>query len=323
MTSCLTSVKLYFIKHMFTGKAGMDVRNYYEPPPDYSDSESDELHCKSLSAINVRYSKPRVTSNNVSVLVDQPSQQRRGSSTSHHNSFAAVERSNEVSEIVVPFNIPRSNWTLCEKKPTTTVIMSVQQQSGQHEQQDPQQPHQLPSSRIIPTMTSTAALSTLQNNLHNSLIQQQYQHQNNKQSVLQPQLHFPNNNQTSSKLTSNGHHHNSQLFQSIRKRMHDHATHNAAPPPPPPPPPPPSVASTTPSMSLAVQRLPQVRLTPSPQSLTPKPKPRRTMSVKSAVNPFNQDTMKPLINEFRFYQKTQKNILGQKSELQKVRLICT
>lgn len=28
--------------------------------------------------------------------------------------------------------------------------------------------------------------------------------------------------------------------------------------------------------------------------------------------------MKPLINEFRFYQKTQKSILGQKSELQKV-----
>lgn len=44
---------------------------------------------------------------------------------------------------------------------------------------------------------------------------------------------------------------------------------------------------------------------------------RMTTCASSSSSSMN-DMMKPLINEFRFYQKTHKNILGQKSELQKV-----
>ena len=49
-------------------------------------------------------------------------------------------------------------------------------------------------------------------------------------------------------------------------------------------------------------------------------RPRRSLSVKSVFLGEDRgtvDRMKPIINEFRFYQKTQKNILGQKSELQR------
>lgn len=49
-------------------------------------------------------------------------------------------------------------------------------------------------------------------------------------------------------------------------------------------------------------------------------RPRRSLSVKSIFvgeDRKTADRMKPLINEFRFYQKTQKSILGQKSELQR------
>lgn len=230
--------------------------DYYEPPPDYSDSgsDSDELQCKSLGMFNLRDSNNR--GQRVSSVANRRNEERECEET---------EQSHDVGEIVVPSArlqafIPRSNWTLCQKKRIT-----------------------LQNSQRMPS----ALLNALKP-------------RNGDSTVNGCKPSAPSKGSAVIKLTNNA----------PRVTVQGRAL-------PPPPPPPPMPTPTIAAKASLFKPSAAPSFTPSPPAM-PKPKPRRTMSTKSAVNPFNQDTMKPLINEFRFYQKTHKNILGQKSELQKV-----
>ncbi|KAI1299655.1 hypothetical protein HDE_03733 [Halotydeus destructor] len=217
----------------------MEDTKYYEPPPDYSsDSDTDQLHSKSLGLISYQLHSKKCHQSSRAKSMD--------------------ERINEIDELLVPVTavkvkglIPRSNWTLCEK-PKLYPRLPI----GQSRPREPDQ-GVVPEVKVGPDRAALKA---------------EGRPSGGPSRVVRPSV------------------------------------------PPPPPPLPPGARPAQPAPASGGQSFVKMASTME----LPKAKPRRSMSVKSSVNPFDQDTMKPLISEFRFYQKTQKNILGQKSELQKV-----
>lgn len=113
----------------------MDIHMYYEPPPDYSDSD-DERQTKSLNPVQVR-SYPRKLLPNNGFSFGHYAYNGAGSDNVHNGHgngnrsrqlHAVDETANEINEVTVnsAFNIPRSNWTLQKPKPPVTNRTSIQ-----------------------------------------------------------------------------------------------------------------------------------------------------------------------------------------------------